>query len=345
MADTSATGSAEAAPPLKESEDVTVVESGGSDQVPAAKELSSPQILGARKNSRESTSVVIGELKLKAGVSQMQGRRREMEDAHQIADISQELVPTITPQQFAELNNTGSILGVFDGHAGSGAAEFAGKHLHRYFMEHAAFKTDPKLALEETFAKIESEICQQYSTTGDGTTAVVAYISNGKLLVGHVGDSEAVLCRGGKAIGLTEPHNAKASERERQRVRAAGGLLVAGDTRVGHPALNPNLFSIAVTRALGDILLKSDEYTKGRPSGLIAIPEICEMDLTDEDEFLVLACDGVWDVLNHQECADFVRAQLAVDKDPQKASLALIDHAFEKGSNDNITALVCSFRD
>lgn len=316
-------------------EDV-VGETEGSAPVTAA--------LSTRRISRETSSIVIGELRLRAGVSQMQGRRREMEDAHQIADCSQEMVPTVTPEQFSELSSGGSILAVFDGHAGSGAAEYAGKNLHKYFMGHEEFKTNPRRALEETFAKIETEICENYSQSGDGTTAVVAYIYGGKLLVGHVGDSEAVLCRGGTAIPLTEPHNAKASERERQRIRDAGGLLVAGDTRVGHPALNPNLFSIAVTRALGDVLLKSDEYTKGRPSGLIAIPEICELDLTDEDEFIVLACDGVWDVLNHQQVSDVVKEQLAQFKDPQQASQALIDLAYNKGSNDNITAVVCSFR-
>lgn len=236
-----------------------------------------------------------------------------------------------------------AFLGVYDGHAGIGAAEYAGSHLHRHFMSHPQFASDPVASLRDAFATTESEICTSFSASGDGTTAVVAYIRNNTLIVGHVGDSEAVLCRNGAAMPLTEPHNAKANEKERQRIRDAGGVLVAGDTRVGHPALNPMLFSIAVTRAMGDVLLKAPEYTNGKPSGLIAEPEILQMQLTEEDEFVLLACDGVWDVLTHQACITFVRDQLRAGADPRAASLALVNHAYSLGSTDNITCIVCSF--
>ncbi len=84
---------------------------------------------------------------------------------------------------------------------------------------------------------------------------------------------------------------------------------------------------LAVTRALGDHRMK--DVISGKP-------HTSETILTDENEIVVLACDGVWDVMTDQEVIETVRAI----EDPQTASEVLVDRAIEKGSEDNISAIV-----
>jgi serine/threonine protein phosphatase PrpC len=171
---------------------------------------------------------------------------------------------------------------------------------------------------------------------------VVAIIKDNILYVANLGDSEMVLCTEGKSEILTECHNPKKNEKELQRVEAMGGRIIKG--RVGHPRLNPSIFSIAVSRAIGDSFFKDPQVTEGRPSGLIAEPYITQRLIKESDEFLVLACDGVWDVLGYQDVVDYVRENLKKEKDPQKVSEMLCQLALDKGSTDNITALIVTFR-
>ncbi len=85
-----------------------------------------------------------------------------------------------------------------------------------------------------------------------------------------------MLCRLGAdgkpvAVPLSAIHNVKDNADEERRVRELGGVIFHG--RVGHPCLNPAYFSIAVSRAIGDLMFKSKSYTDGRLSGIVADPE------------------------------------------------------------------------
>jgi len=123
------------------------------------------------------------------------------------------------------------------------------------------------------------------------------------LYVANVGDSAGVVCRNGKAVALTDPHTLK-SENERRRIEEAGGVVM--DDRLAHPIWNPKLINIGVTRALGDLYFKDEQYTLGKTSGLIATPEIRRFPLTNDDRFIILATDGFWDHISLQESVDYV---------------------------------------
>ena len=105
------------------------------------------------------------------------------------------------------------------------------------------------------------------------------------------------------------------------RVQAAGGQVIyAGCWRVQG--------DLAVSRAFGDAHLK--------PYGVSSTPELSAISLTPRDAFLVLASDGLWDVVDEQQCASSVlRAS-----DPLGAARSLCDLASTRGSMDNITVLV-----
>ncbi|TFK89102.1 protein serine/threonine phosphatase 2C [Polyporus arcularius HHB13444] len=141
------------------------------------------------------------------------------------------------------------------------------------------------------------------------------------LYCANAGDARGVLCRAGKAVRLTYDHKGS-DKQEAKRIMDAGGFVMSG--RV-NGVLN-------VTRSLGDSSMK--EFVVGSPY-------TTETELSEHDEFLILACDGLWDVVNDQGACDLVRS-LA---DPKKAAEELLEHAYKNYSTDNVTVLVVRFRD
>ncbi len=115
---------------------------------------------------------------------------------------------------------------------------------------------------------------------------------------------------------------------------------------------------IAVSRSIGDIDYKgfsvptSNELFLNWPPNhnqqftadlIIPHPECVSVDLTDEHEFLILACDGLWDVLTPEEAVKRTRQYLAEGKSLTKASEDLCDFALRCGSGDNVTAIIVQF--
>lgn len=173
-----------------------------------------------------------------------------------------------------------------------------------------------------------------------GCTAIVAVKKGDQLIVANAGDSRGVLCRGGKAIALSEDHK-PAQEIERNRIIAAGGFLseIGGVCRV-----NGNL---NLSRAIGDLKYKSNADLHPKDQIITAQPDICRITLCPDDQFFVLACDGVWDVMTNQEVVDFVGARLAEKLTATQAASALLDCCLAKDPKeargvgcDNMTVVV-----
>lgn len=151
-----------------------------------------------------------------------------------------------------------------------------------------------------------------------GTTALTACIWGDQLIVANAGDCRAVLCRRGKAIELSSDHRPSNPE-EALRVRAAGGHICPDGYLNGH---------LAVLRALGDhhfTDLKAPTGPNGAMQGpLTAEPEIASHALLPEDEFILMACDGFWDVFTSQRAVERARQQLREHNDPQTCSQQLV---------------------
>jgi len=141
------------------------------------------------------------------------------------------------------------------------------------------------------------------------------------LYVANAGDARAVLCRKGRALRLTYDHKGT-DKQEAKRITDSGGFVMSG--RVNGV--------LAVTRSLGDSSMK--EFVVGAPY-------TTETVLTDDDEMLILACDGIWDVLDDQAACQLVRAI----PDPQEAAKALVQEATHRYTNDNITVMVIRLKD
>ncbi|KAG8214038.1 phosphatase 2C-domain-containing protein [Butyriboletus roseoflavus] len=136
----------------------------------------------------------------------------------------------------------------------------------------------------------------------------------------NAGDARGVLCRAGKAVRLTYDHKGS-DKQEAKRITDAGGFVMSG--RVNGV--------LAVTRSLGDSSMK--EFVVGSPY-------TTETQLCDDDEFLILACDGLWDITGDQGAIDLIRNI----EDAQEASQTLVRHALSRQTNDNVTVVVVRFK-
>ncbi|RDA83956.1 hypothetical protein CP532_6898 [Ophiocordyceps camponoti-leonardi (nom. inval.)] len=140
------------------------------------------------------------------------------------------------------------------------------------------------------------------------------------LYTANVGDARIILCRGGKALRLSYDHKGS-DENEGKRISNAGGLIL--NNRVNGV--------LAVTRALGDAYLKA--LVTGHPYTTETVIQ------TDLDEFIIIACDGLWDVCSDQEAVDLIRNV----QDPTAASKLLVDHALSRFSTDNLSCMIVRF--
>ncbi|XP_052170266.1 protein kinase and PP2C-like domain-containing protein isoform X2 [Diospyros lotus] len=251
------------------------------------------------------------------------GRRETMEDTHF-------LMPNICSQKDIHL------FGIFDGHRGAAAAEFSARALPGFLQSLGSAKS-PSDALLEAFVntdvafrnKLDSHCKSKGVVQKDwhpGCTALVALLVRNELFVANAGDCRAILCRTSTAYPLSKDHVASCLE-ERERVIKAGGQVKwQVDTwRVGPAALQ-------VTRSIGDDDLKP---------AVTAEPEITKTVLSAEDEYLVMASDGLWDVMSNAEIVSIIKDTV---KEPGMCSKRLATEAAERGSKDNITVIVVFLR-
>ncbi|GMI84669.1 VITAMIN C DEFECTIVE 3 [Hibiscus trionum] len=251
------------------------------------------------------------------------GRRESMEDTHF-------LMPFLCNEKDVHA------FGIFDGHRGGAAAEFSVQALPE-FLKTLGSTCSPADALVEAFVKTDvafrDELDSQKKSRRviqkdwhPGCTAAASLIVRNKLFVANAGDCRTILCRRGCPLALSRDHVASCPE-ERNRVVSAGGEVKwQVDTwRVGRAALQ-------VTRSIGDDDLKP---------AVTAEPEITETVLSAEDEFLVMASDGLWDVVSDTEVITIVRDTV---KEPAMCSKRLATEAVERGSKDNVTVIVVFLR-
>ncbi|KAI4335040.1 hypothetical protein L6164_013724 [Bauhinia variegata] len=227
--------------------------------------------------------------------------------------------------------------GVFDGHGGPDAAAFIKRNAMRLFFEDSdllqSYDNDAlflkKLEDSHRGAFLRADLAladEQTVSSSCGTTALTTLILGRHLLVANAGDCRAVLCRRGVAVDMSRDHRPSYLP-ERVRVEELGGFIDDG-------YLNSYL---SVTRALGDWDLK---FPLGSASPLTAEPDVQQVILTEDDEFLIIGCDGIWDVMSSQDAVSFVRRGLRRHDDPQQCARELVKEALRLNTSDNLTVIV-----
>eukprot|EP00440_Ansanella_granifera_P039301 gb/GFBE01042637.1/.p1 GENE.gb/GFBE01042637.1/~~gb/GFBE01042637.1/.p1 ORF type:complete len:399 (+),score=98.90 gb/GFBE01042637.1/:1-1197(+) len=140
-----------------------------------------------------------------------------------------------------------------------------------------------------------------------GCTAVCTLLTKSHLICANAGDSRAVLCRKGKAVALSQDHKPNCPT-ERSRIEAAGGTVQAAKRgAMVTYRVNGNL---SLSRAIGDLQYKGRSDLPPERQIVCATPDVHREALSPDDEFVVLACDGIWDVKSSQEVCNFVRRRL-----------------------------------
>ncbi|ORZ13089.1 phosphatase 2C-like domain-containing protein [Absidia repens] len=247
------------------------------------------------------------------GVSEDRNKRcrRTMEDAHSFITNYNSI-----PRQ--------GFFAIFDGHAGKATAEWCGENFHKTLancLNNSSSETVPEI-LNQAFLQVDQQVNEKEGKSS-GCTAIVAYVQvkgdQRTLYTGNVGDARAVLNRKGQAIRLSYDHKGSDAQ-EAKRITDLGGFMM--NNRVNGV--------LAVTRSLGDSVMK--EFVVGNPY-------TTETKLTKDDEFMILACDGLWDVCEDQDAVELIKDI----KDPQLASRTLLEHALANFSSDNLSVMVVHF--
>jgi len=248
------------------------------------------------------------------------------------------------------------LFGVYDGHGGGDASAYLQKHLlpsivqqlarpsvAREGVAHEGHAYDSRRlgsaaseALVEGFRACETALMERGCRAG-ATAAVMMMQSGGDCLhFAWCGDCRAVLCRAGQACVLTTDHRAAdATIAERARVKREGGELKDG--RLAG--------CLEVTRAFGDMeqggSSSAGTGTGGRKiPGLTAEPQLLSQHLKHDDEFVVLATDGLWDVMSPEEVVRIAGSELRAYEDAEMAAEKLVEVAVGRRIDDNITVSV-----
>nr|CAB3474062.1 unnamed protein product [Digitaria exilis] len=267
------------------------------------------------------------------------------------------------------------LFGVYDGHGGSEVANYCGDRIHvvlRELLSRAARRSEElgeELDIKEhwekvfgdCFQRVDDEVsgeassrscsvvsdvrCNPVAAANVGSTAVVAVVCSSHVIVANCGDSRVVLCRGKEPMALSIDHKPDRKD-ECARIEAAGGKVINWN---GHRVSG----ILAMSRSIGDRYVKPF---------LIPKPEVRVIPRAKDDDCLILASDGLWDVISNEDACRVARLQillwhkkndgmysdedgeLTINPAAQAAADYLVKLALMKGSEDNITVTVIDLK-
>lgn len=301
--------------------------------------------------------------------SGMKGLRATMEDKHlHTSEIRVEgLEHALTDH---------SLFAVFDGHGGDFTSDYGAEHFLKILAKRPEMKKYVRLvksgpesrsdvtgvellrkALDAVFWQLDAQLREVQQKKNDaidnmppqdtndeslltgngqmyehsGSTCVVVMLTPSHVIGCNAGDSRAVLRRAGYTLPLSFDH--KPSEvSEKDRITEAGGFVKA--RRVDG--------DLAVSRALGDFVYKTNENLPTNKQKVIANPDFVVYPRSQQqDEFIILACDGIWDVASSKQCSDFVQQLLSEgESDLGVICEEALDTCLERNSKDNMTILL-----
>ncbi|XP_014370238.2 probable protein phosphatase CG10417 isoform X2 [Papilio machaon] len=176
-----------------------------------------------------------------------------------------------------------------------------------------------------------------------GCTAIVALLRGNELYVANAGDSRCIICREGKAIDMSIDHKPEDAP-ELDRIIKAGGK-VSYDGRI-NGGLN-------LSRAIGDHSYKQNKELDAKEQMVTALPDVKTLTVDPaKDQFMVLACDGIWNFMSSQDVCDFIIPRLAEGRERlSQICEQMFDHCLAPTTMgdgtgcDNMTAIIVRFKD
>mmetsp|Transcript_100455 Transcript_100455/g.324183 ORF Transcript_100455/g.324183 Transcript_100455/m.324183 type:complete len:386 (-) Transcript_100455:299-1456(-) len=306
------------------------------------------------KDSSQGWSQSLG---LLWGVSCMQGWRDSMEDAH------------LAIPHLHGWRDT-AVFGVMDGHGGEQVARFCEQHLPQELARRG--NQDVPVALTSAFHQMDVLLADPRSLHElralsrmpkgaasppphpdlVGCTAIVCCVRRDTITVANAGDCRAVLCRRGRAVDMSEDHKPNLPA-EAARIQRAGGCVLPQRLPLG------NLYRVngdlSLSRAIGDLRYKQNPRLGPQEQIVSCTPDVRTFGRQPDDEFMIVACDGVWDVMSSQQAVDYVRQRLLPllegSVKPSTVAEGLLDNCLSPDpaktfglGGDNMTLLIVVFQ-
>merc|ERR1712168_660224 len=271
--------------------------------------------------------------------AERKGERDEMQDAFLLQD---DCVQDFSSFKCGVSIQNAAFFGVFDGHGGSRASIFAKENLFNFIVKNFPndevdkFDNELKKSLTKAFKETDEAFLLKASketpSWRDGSTATCALALNNVLYVSNIGDSKTILVRRhggdtkpGGILPLTKDHS-PLEYTERQRIQNAGGFVRDGRVQG----------VLEVSRAFGDARFK--KY-------VTCTPDITKCTLTENDRYIIMACDGLWKGFSIHEAVSYIDAILndsTADEEQRydKACSSVASGAIRRGSSDNVTVVL-----
>lgn len=298
------------------------------------------------------------------GASSMQGWRLSQEDAH---------------TSILNFDKQTAFFAVYDGHGGAEVAQYCADKLPEFLKNLDTYKSgNMEQALKDAFLGLDRtlldpqvvstlkvlsrnhNVAEGYAENGEdrandenrdkdeepgkssGSTAIVCLLKGRDLFVANAGDSRCVISRNGKAIAMSLDHKPEDYIETMRIIGAGGNISIDGRVNGG----------LNLSRALGDHTYKTNEELCAEEQMITALPDVKKLIITPEDEFMILACDGIWNSMSSEEVVEFVRLRLkAKRKKLSHICNELFDHCLAPNTDadgtgcDNMTAIIVKFRE
>eukprot|EP01028_Stygiella_incarcerata_P005004 TRINITY_DN215_c0_g1_i1.p1 TRINITY_DN215_c0_g1~~TRINITY_DN215_c0_g1_i1.p1 ORF type:complete len:304 (+),score=91.19 TRINITY_DN215_c0_g1_i1:256-1167(+) len=290
--------------PQRFSEDEDEISSVNSDDVPASERQSLPSGCVVEDYGRDTDPNT--------------SYRRTMEDADVID------CPMSGRPEWA-------FFGIFDGHGGRTASDKAAELVPKYFkraIESDEVGASREEAFQNAHAKTDEYCCtfhEEFSLIG--TTSAVCFLErmpDGRrfLTAANAGDSRVVLSGASRrnALRLTRDHKGT-DEDEVARIRKLDGFVLHGRVNA----------LLSVTRAIGDCALKP---------WVTSAPDIRKEELRSDDDIIIIACDGLWDVVSDDDATRLCREKRDARYTATDCARLLVQKALREGSSDNVSVIV-----
>lgn len=259
---------------------------------------------------------------MKVFQTSLKGIRDQNEDKHLV----------LTNKEFGIKDNI-ILLGVFDGHGGKNVSKYLFENIPNLFLKKGLKYPLNKKYINDTLDTVQNNLKKTKFGQETGSTCLLSMLhtenKNTIITVINTGDSRCVLCRDNLAIPLSKDHKPMWPE-EKVRIEKLGGKITFdGDYRIK---------SLSVSRAFGDA--SSSPFVTHKP-------DIFKYKIEKNDKFIVLACDGLWDVMDNQAVINFILLNSYngnnILNPPNTIAKKLGEHAIQIGSTDNITIIILFF--
>lgn len=233
-----------------------------------------------------------------------------------------------------------NFFGLYDGHRGDYTSKYLKDNFHSILLNDSILSTDPIQALRNTFITIESNLLSQKEKSG--SCSLILFNINNKMYIANVGDSRGVISTNySNKISQISIDHKPTNPKEIDRILKNGGQV-----KTANAVTRVMPYGLSVSRTIGD-----SEAKENNNQIISCQPDIFEIREIDNIDFIVLACDGVYDVLSNRDIAvivyetflDCILTNDSFDTLIESVSDNIIDKAIEKGSKDNLSVIFLNF--